>query len=74
LVKHILLALALQLKMSLAKSKISIGLYDLNDNLIGTFIYQVELSNYLNLNKSTIGRYLKSGKILLNKYIIKEIL
>jgi len=63
-----------KLKMSLAKSKISIGLYDLNNNLIGTYINQVELSNYLNLNKSTIGRYLKSGKILLNKYIIKEIL
>jgi group I intron endonuclease len=39
-----------KLKMSLAKSKISIGLYDLNDNLIGTYINQVELSNYLNLS------------------------
>ncbi len=36
--------------MSLAKSKISIGLYDLNNNLIGTYVNQVELSNYLNLN------------------------
>jgi hypothetical protein len=46
------LSLAQGLKMSLAKSKISIGLYDLNNNLIGTYVNQVELSNYLNLNKS----------------------
>jgi hypothetical protein len=39
-----------KLKLSLAKSKISIGLYDLNNNLIGTYINQVELSNYLNLS------------------------
>jgi len=42
-----------KLKMSLAKSKISIGLYDLNNNLIGIYVNQIELSNYLNLNKST---------------------
>jgi hypothetical protein len=54
--------------MSAAKSKLSIGLYDLDNNLIKTFINQIELAKYLNLNKSTISRYLKSGKLLFNKY------
>jgi len=59
--------------MSLIKSKLSIGLYDLDNNLIKTFVNQIELVKYLNLNKSTISRYLKSGKLLLNKYILREI-
>ena len=60
-------------KMSLAKSKINLGLYDIDNNLIKTFINQVELAKFLNLHKSTIGRYLKSGKLLLNKYLIRKI-
>jgi hypothetical protein len=44
-------SISTKLKMSLAKSKISIGLYDLNDNLIGTYINQPpnlkEGGNYL---------------------------
>jgi hypothetical protein len=36
--------------MSLSKSKIPVGLYDTNNNLIKTFTNQVELSNFLNLN------------------------
>ena len=61
-----------KLKMSIAKSKSPIGLYDINNNLIKPFINQVELANYLSVNKSTIGRYLKSGKLYLNKYYIKN--
>ncbi len=61
-----------KLKMSLAKSKSAIGLFDLNNKLIKTFVNQVELANYLNLNKSTNSRFLKSGKLLLNKYTIKN--
>ena len=55
------------------KSKIPLGLYDIRNNLINKFIYQVELSKYLNLHKSTIGRYLKTGKLLLSKYYIRKI-
>ena len=47
-------------KMSLAKSKINLGLYDIDNNLIKTFNNQVDLAKYLNLHKSTISRYLKS--------------
>jgi len=62
-----------KLKMSLSRSKVPVGLYNTNNNLIKTFINQVELSNFLNLHKSTISRYLKSGKLILNKYYIKLI-
>ena len=50
--------------MVLAKSKIPLGLYDINKNLIKTFINQVELANYLNIHKSTVGKYYKSGKFI----------
>ena len=60
-------------KISLAKSKFSLGLYDLDNNLIKTFINQIELAKFLILSKATICRYLKSGKLLLNKYYIRKI-
>ena len=60
-------------KMSLAKSKFNLGLYDIDNNLIKNFINQLELAKYLNLHKSTIGKYLKSGNQLLDKYFIRNI-
>lgn len=60
-------------KMSLAKSKITLGLFDINNHLIKTFKNQLELAKYLNLSKSTISRYFNSGNLLLNKYFIREI-
>jgi hypothetical protein len=50
--------------MYLTKSNLSRGLYDLYTNLIKTFINQIELAKYFNLNISTIGKYLKSGKLI----------
>jgi group I intron endonuclease len=69
-IKH---SIETKLKMSLAKSKFTLGLFDIETNLINTFINQVEISKYLNISKSTVGRHLKSGKILLNKYFIRKI-
>lgn len=61
-------------KMSLSKSKIFLGLFDNNNNnLIKIIINQIELAKYLNLSKSTISRYFKTGKLLLNKYYIRKI-
>ncbi len=57
-------------KMSTSRSKIPLGLYDKNNNLFKTFINQVELANELNINKSTISRYIRSGKLFQVKYII----
>lgn len=59
--------------MSLAKSKTPLGLYDINNNLIKTFKNQIELATELNLSKKTISRYFHSGKLLLNKYFIRQI-
>jgi hypothetical protein len=60
--------------MSIMKSKVLLNLYDQNNNFIKIkqFLNQVELSKYLDLNKSTIGRYFKSGKLILNKYYIRK--
>ena len=62
-----------KLKISFAKSKINLGLYDTNNNLINSFTNQVELAKYLNVHKATISRYFKSGKILLDKYYINVV-
>jgi hypothetical protein len=58
--------------MSLAKSKIPLVLYNTSNNLIKTFLNQVELVQYLNLNQSTISKILKSSKILQGKFIIRK--
>ena len=42
-----------KLKMSLAKSKFSLGLFESNNNLIQIFNNQVELGKFLNISKST---------------------
>jgi group I intron endonuclease len=60
-------------KISLRLSKTPLSLYNKDNVLLKIFNNQVEIANYLNLNKSTIGRYLKSGKILLNNYYIRKI-
>jgi group I intron endonuclease len=65
--------IAIKLKMSSTKSKTPIGLYDIENKFIEKFNNQVELANYLSVNKSTISRYLKSEKLFLNKYFIKKI-
>ena len=60
-------------KISQAKSKTPLGLFDINNNLLKTFNNQLELAKNLNLSKSTISRYLNSGNLLLNKYLIRKI-
>jgi len=58
-------------KISINMSKRPVALYNLDNQLIKNFLNQIELADYLNLHKTTIGRYLKSGKVLLNKYYIR---
>jgi group I intron endonuclease len=60
-------------KMSISRSKIPLGLYDKKNNLIKTFINQVELANEFNVNKSTISRYIRSGKFFQDKFIIRKL-
>lgn len=60
-------------KISIRLSKKVIGLYNADNTLIKRFSNQVEVAVFFNLHKTTIGRYLKSGKILLKKYFIRII-
>jgi len=34
-----------------------VGIYDLDDNLIGKFKNNVELSKYLNISRVTVGKF-----------------
>jgi group I intron endonuclease len=48
-----------------------VGIYDLEDNLIKTFSNNVELANYLNISKVTVGKYLNNKLVYNNKYLFK---
>jgi len=56
--------------ISVKLRKTPLYLFNKDNLLIKTFSNQIKLADYLNLSKSTISRYLKSGKILLTKYYI----
>lgn len=64
-----------KLLMSIKKNKSpnGVGLYDLNLNLLEKFNNNVELAKYLNISKTTVGRYIVSGKVYNSKYYIKYI-
>ena len=59
-------------KMSAAKN-VPTGLYDINHNLIKSFISQAETAKYLAIYKGTVGRYIKSGKLFNKTYYIKNL-
>ena len=59
--------------MSIKKSIRPLGLYDDNNNLIEKYSNQVELAIKLNVHKTTISRYIKSGKLFKGKFYITEI-
>jgi hypothetical protein len=61
------------LRSKRGRSKILLGLYDKNNNLIKTFINQVVLASEFNVNKTTIGIYFRLGKLFQDKYIIRKI-
>lgn len=50
-----------------------VGIFDLEDNLIKKFDNNVELANYLNISKVTVGKYLNNELIYKNMYIFKPI-
>jgi group I intron endonuclease len=57
-------------KLSNSKSK-PVTLYNNNDQYILAFKNNIQLAKFLNCNKSTIGRYLKSGKCFKGLYYFK---
>jgi group I intron endonuclease len=60
-------------KISLSLSKTPLGLYNIYKKLIKIFVNQVELAAKLGVFKSTISRYIKSGKLFQKKYYIRKI-
>jgi group I intron endonuclease len=62
-----------KIKMKMASSKFRIDLYDINHKLLNTFNNNVELATFLNIHKSTVGRYIKSNKIYKNMYYFKKV-
>lgn len=60
-------------KISLARSRNPLGLYDKENKLVKSFNNQVELASEFSLNKTTISRYIKSGKLFLGKYFIRKL-
>ena len=59
--------------ISIKQSIRPLGLYDENNNLIEKYSNQVKLAIKFNVHKSTISRYIKSGKLFKGKFYIKEI-
>ena len=59
--------------MSIKKSIIPLGLYDENNNFIEIFSNQVELANKFGVHKTTICKYVKTGKLFKNKFFIRKI-
>jgi group I intron endonuclease len=59
--------------ISIKKSIRPLGLYDENYNLIEKYSNQVVLANKFSVNKTTISRYIKSGKLFKGKFFIREI-
>lgn len=59
--------------MSLKKSTRPLGLYDVNNNLIDKYQNQVELAKKFNVHKTTISRYVKTGKLFKEEFYIREI-
>lgn len=59
--------------MSIKKSIRPLGLYDENYNIIEKYSNQIELANKFSVHKTTISRYIKSGKLFKGKFYIKKI-
>lgn len=57
--------------MAAAKSKGVIEVYDKNYNLVISFPNAVLTAEWVGTHKSTVGRYIKSGKLFNNQYYFK---
>ena len=59
--------------MSIKKSIIPLGLQDENNKFIDKSSNQVELANKFGVHKTTISKYIKTGKLFKNKFYIRKI-
>ena len=61
--------------MSIKKSSFArpLGLYDENNNFIDKYSDQVELANKFGEHKTTISKYIKTGKLFKEKFYFRKI-
>ena len=52
----------------------TVNVYSLNNVLVNSFPSQVAAANWLNISRTTLQRYLSSGKIWNNQYIFRKVL
>ena len=55
------------------KYPLGVGIYDLNDNLVGNFKNNVALAKHLGISRITVGKYLSNKLIYQDKYTFKPI-
>lgn len=48
-----------------------VGIYDLNNNLVKSFDYAMDMANYLNISKVNLSKYLNQGLLYKNSYYFK---
>jgi len=48
-----------------------VGIYDLHGDLVKRFNCNVDLADYLNISKVTVGKYLNSGQAYKNRFDFK---
>lgn len=48
-----------------------VGIYDLDNNLIEKFNNNADLARHLNISRTTVGRYIKTGKVFNKLYYFK---
>jgi len=53
------------------KHQFGVGIYDLDAKLVKSFNTNVELADYLNISKVTVGKYLNSGAVYKNMFYFK---
>jgi len=53
---------------NMKKYPFGVGLYDLNNNLIKKFNNNASMARDLNISRTTMGKYIKTGKVFNNLY------
>jgi len=59
--------------ISIKQSIRPLGLYDESYNIIEKYSNQVELAKKFGVHKTTISKYIKSGKLFKDKFYIRKI-
>ena len=48
-----------------------VGIYDLHNNLVKSFVYASDLAIYLKISKVTVSKYINKGLVFKGKYYLK---